>query len=540
MKRRTGLISPRPTNLIRHLPTLLALLLAATLLSGRVLAADADPAALRFEITSYTVEGGSLLTKEEIDAAVAPYVGKGKDFSDVQRALEAVEAAYAKHGYSAVQILLPEQELEKGRVRLRAVESRFGQIVVKGQKYYTEEGVLNALPSLRQGNVPRSKQIARELRLANENPSRQMNVILKAGKKDDQVDADIQVADQKPTTYGLSFDNTGSGETGHTRLGLFYRHANLQNADQVGTLQVQMSPQQMSRVRVIGGGYKIPLYARGDSVELFGGYSNVNSVVGGLTNFQGGGILLSARYNHTLERQGNFDPRLIYGFDWRDFKRIEQTEPAPGRVLYNEIIVTPLSLGLGVQNKQERGTTDLDISLSANVPLTGKGKKADFAGYDALFGTLKPDANYRIVHYDANHLQAIGNDWQAHGSLAGQWSNNTLILGEQMRLGGMNGVRGFAEGSEAGESGLRGSLEGYTPEMNYRAIKGRALAFFDGGNVHSQSGLKATISSVGFGLRSNWDQVSFRLDAGRIGKAGTDPLQKTGDWRLHAAVSATF
>jgi hypothetical protein len=30
------------------------------------------------------------------------------------------------------------------------------------------------------------------------------------------------------------------------------------------------------------------------------------------------------------------------------------------------------------------------------------------------------------------------------------------------------------------------------------------------------------------------------MDAGRIGKAGTDPLQKSGDWRIHAAVSATF
>ena len=63
-------------------------------------------------------------------------------------------------------------------------------------------------------------QIARELKLANENPARQLNVVLKAGKKDDQVDADVQVTDQKPSTFGVSFDNTGTTETGHTRLGL--------------------------------------------------------------------------------------------------------------------------------------------------------------------------------------------------------------------------------------------------------------------------------------------------------------------------------
>ena len=87
----------------------------------------ADQAVLHFTINQYVVEGATLLGKTEIDAAVAPYVGKNKDFSDVERALEAVEAAYAKRGYSAVRVLLPEQELEKGTVHFRVVESHFGK-----------------------------------------------------------------------------------------------------------------------------------------------------------------------------------------------------------------------------------------------------------------------------------------------------------------------------------------------------------------------------------------------------------------------------
>jgi len=80
-----------------------------------------------------------LLSKTEIDAAVAPYVGKNKDFSDVQRALEAVEDAYAKRGYSAVRVLLPEQELEKGTVRFRVVESHFGKVTVKDNHFVSED-----------------------------------------------------------------------------------------------------------------------------------------------------------------------------------------------------------------------------------------------------------------------------------------------------------------------------------------------------------------------------------------------------------------
>ncbi|MBU0621637.1 MAG: hypothetical protein KJ795_07305 [Gammaproteobacteria bacterium] len=506
------------------------------LFASFTMAADDD--VLRFDINSITVEGASLLKKAEIEAAVAPYIGKGKDFSDVQRALEAIEAAYAEHGYSAVQVLLPEQELENGRIRFRAVESRFGQVVVKGQKYSSEISVRNALPSVYQGGVPRSSQIARELKLANENPARQLNVVLKAGQKDEEVDAEVQVQDQKPSSWGVSLDNTGSEETGKTRLGVFYRHANLQNADHVGTLQAQISPQELSSVRVLGGSYKIPLYASGDSVEFFGGYSSVNSLVGGLSNFQGGGMLLNARYNQSLERVAGFDPRVYYGFDWRYFKRIEQTKPTTS-VLYNEIVVTPLSLGLAAQGKSARGETAFDVSLSANLPMSSKGKKESFASYDP-FLTLMPDANYRIVRYSASHAQGIGEDMQVRAFLNGQWTRNVLILGEQMRLGGMNGVRGFLEGAEAGETGVRGSLEFYSPAFGISAVNARALVFYDAGKVRSGSGLKTSINSAGMGLRANWEQVSFRLDAGRIGKAGTDPLQEKGDWRIHAAVSATF
>ena len=510
--------------------------------ASAVFAADGapsgDPQILRFEISGYVVEGATLLSATEIQETVAPFVGKDKDFSDVQRALEAVEAAYAKRGYTAVQVSLPEQELEKGRVRFRVIESRFGNVTVKGQKYFSEDSARNARPSVRSGDAPRSKKIAGELNLANENPARQLNVVLRAGKKEDQVDADILVADKNPSMWGMSFDNSGTTETGHTRLGLSYSNANVLNADHVGTMQVQVSPQQMSRVRVFGAGYKIPLYSLGDSVEFFGGYSNVNSVVGGLTNFQGGGTLLNARYNQTLDRIAGFDPHLYYGFDWRNFRRIEQTKPS-SMVLYNEITVTPFTLGYAAKGRSERSTTNLDLNLSANVLKTSKGKQADFAAYDPL-GMLHPDASYRIVHYDASHVQSLGSDWQARGALTGQWTRNVLILGEQIRLGGMNGVRGFAEGSEAGESGMRGSLELYTPEMESSGIRNRALVFFDGGNVHSRSGVRSSITSAGLGLRSDWKEVSFRMDAGRIGKAGLDPLQKTGDWRIHAALSAMF
>ena len=511
--------------------------LAADTVSAVPVTTEAD-AVLHFTINQYVVEGASLLSKAEIDAAVAPYMGKNKDFSDVQRALEAVEAAYAKRGYTAVRVLLPEQELEKGTVRFRVVESRFGKVTVKDNHFVSEANALNAVPSVRSGGVPRSKQISRELRLANENPARQMNVVLKAGEND-VLDADVIVTDSKPSIWGVSLDNTGSPETGRARLGFSYRNANAFNADHVAGIQYITSPQYPSRVKVLGGSYNIPLYRSGSSLEFFGGYSNVNAVVGGLSNFQGGGRLFSTRFNHTLERIGVFDPKLSFSLDWRDYRRIELTNPPP-TVLYNEIVVTPVNVAFAAQGKFARNEVNFNLSYAANLAKASKGKEADFAKYDQV-NLTNPNPKYKILRYGAGYSQLVGNGWQFRTALNGQRSSDVLVQGEQIRLGGADGVRGFSEGSEGGDSGARLNLEGYTPDFGKGDIRTRALVFFDAGQASSLNSPKTTISAAGVGLRANYsERLSLRLDLARIMKAGNDPEQQSGKKRAHLSLNATF
>jgi len=494
--------------------------------------AATESAALRFDITGYTLEGATLLTQAEIDAAVQPFTGKDKDFSDVQHALEAVEEAYAARGFSAVRVQLPEQELEKGSVRFQVVESRFGKVTVKDNRFVSAANALNALPSVVSGGVPKTKQIARELKFANENPSRQLNVVLKAGEKDELVDANIIVTDSKPSTWGVTMDNTGTIETGSTRLGVSYRNANLFDADHVGSLQFQTSPEHVNRVLVLGGSYKIPLYRLGDSVEFTGGYSNVNSILGGLDAVKGGGTTLGARYTHPLEKMAGFEPRLAFGLDWRKFSGIYFNNT----LISPEIVVMPLSVAYAAQGKLAKSDLGFNASFAANLPGMHKGKVADFAAYNPL-----ANAHYKVARYGANYAQLLGDDWQIRAALSGQHSPDTLIPGEQIRLGGADAVRGFSEGSAGGDSGVRWGLEGYTPDFGKGDFKAQALAFFDTGEARSADGTRSSISGAGIGLRAGYaEQFSLRLDAARIINADTDPLQKVGDWRVHVNLSVSF
>lgn len=496
---------------------------------------QATPEILRFDIAKFVVDGATLLGQAEFDKELAVFTGKSRDFSDVQRALEAVEELYASSGYSAVHVLLPEQELEAGTVHFQVIEGRYGKVLVKDNKFVSETNVLNAIPSVRSGGVPRAKQVARELRLANENPARQLNVVLKGGEKEDEVDANVQVTDKAPGLWTMTLDNSGSPETGRSRLGLSYRHANLFDRDHVAQMNVQMSPQYMNRVKVLGGSYKAPLYELGHSVEIFGGYSNVNALVGN-ANFQGGGLIISPRYNIPLDRWGTFDPRLSFGLDYRKFEKLKMN----GVAQYNDIVVTPLSVAYSAQGKALGGELNFNTALAMNMPFMNKGKSADFANYDFVW-YASPTATYKVVRGGAGYSTSFGGDWQLRTIINGQWSGDTLIQPEQMRLGGADGVRGFSEGSESGEIGARYNIEMYSPTMEAGELKSRALVFVDGGAVKAKVSGNTSIASAGFGLRSNYtEDTLLRLDAGRIIKTGNDPQQLVGDWRVHAALSVNF
>ena len=500
----------------------------------------ANTSASSFDIDGYAVDGSKVLSQADVDAATKPYIGRGKSFTDVQQALAAIETAYATRGFSAIQVTLPEQKLKNGIVHFRILETRYGKIAVQDNHFFSAENILKSLPALRSGSMPKSAQITKELKLANENPAKQAEVVLKQGEKANEVDAIVHVRDSDPSQFIVTADNTGSPETGRSRLGLSYRNTNLFDADHVANLQFLMSPEKPGRVQVVGGSYKIPLYEYGDSVEFFAGYSNVNSVVGGLANFKGGGLLFSGRYNHTLERAGAFEQKISAGLDWRDFKRVEQTLPAPV-LLYNEIVVVPASVSYAAEGKFDSSSLNLSTSLSVNIPGMNKGSVQDFAAYDPS-RTLKPKANYSVLRYGATYNCSVMNDWQVRATLNGQQSNDILILGEQFRLGGADGVRGFSEGSESGNSGTRVSLEGYTPNLGSNNVMTRGLVFFDSGQVQATAiSPKSSISAAGIGLRSSFaGQYNLRLDMARILNAGVDPLQRVGDWRAHLTVMASF
>lgn len=498
----------------------------------------------RFDITRFQVEGNSLLKADFVDSLLQPYVGKQRDFGDVQRALDALEEAYKKRGYNAVQVILPEQELELGVIRFNVVESKLVKVTVTGNRHFNEQNIRSSMPTLREGETPNIAKISANLRVANDNPSKKINLQLQSGDKEDEIAANMKITDEAPWKVGMTFDNTGTQQTGSTRLGFIYQNTNVFDRDQVLSLQYTISPEKMSSVGVYSVGYRIPMYESGDAVDIFAGYSDVDSgtITAGVYDLKisGKGVVSGIRYNHNLGRFGNYEPKLIYGLDYRAYRN---SVSLLSTQLGNDVTVHPLSVAYSGMWTLPSGEAGFNVSALYNISGGDKGEDADFN-----LARAGAPADYSIFRYGANFSRSFAEDWQLRLSFSGQYTRQRLIPGEQFGVGGGTSVRGFLEREVANDKGHMLSGEVYTPnlcpKLGFDAMQCRALAFYDMGRVARIGALageasSASIASFGLGMRLTKDKnFNLSLDYGHVLDAGG--TQGKGDERMHLRMGLLF
>jgi hemolysin activation/secretion protein len=499
--------------------------------------AQQEPPSPRFDIRSFRVDGNTLLTPSEIERVLAPFRGANKEFADLKRAAAALETAYYARGFSMVQIVLPEQDITQGDVRFRAVEHRIENVAVEGNTVFSAANVRRSLPSLRQGASPNSLEISRELQLAGESPSKQTTVVLRAGAAPGQVDATVKVVDENPMRFFLALDNTsGTGPTGYYRTSIGFQHSNLFDLDHTLTAQYVTSPTHASRVGIYGVGYRIPFYGLHSSLEMFAGYSDVNSgTVQGLFAVSGSGSVAGARWNWYPVKWGDIEQKLTLGLDFRAYNNKVLFD---GQGIVPDVTVHPASLAYRGTLRGAESTFTFDANLAANIPGGKDGAQADFqasrAGATSKYVIFRPTATY---------LRQLPNGWQARMQMSGQYTRDALVSGEQFGLGGPDSVRGYMLREVANDRGYNGHGELYTPDFSERVglsadSSARLLAFYDFGSVrrnHAQPGeiKRETIASAGVGARMMYRRdFSLRLDLARI--LDTSANRQEGSFRLGA------
>jgi hemolysin activation/secretion protein len=503
--------------------------------------ATAPAPAPRFDIQAFVIEGNTLFQLYELHALVEPYTGKQKDFGDIQRALEALQAFYVERGYNAVRVLVPEQDIRAGRVHLQVIEARIRTVKVQGNRFFDDDNVRSSLPALQEGRAPNTREIGANVTLANENPIRQLRVVLESTPEVGKVDAVVRVTDDDPWRTTAFFDNTGNPTTGHTRAGIGFLNANFGGVDQVLNLQAITSPTEPDDVVILGAGYRVPLYRTNALFDLYGGYSDVDSgTLQDLFAVSGSGAIAGTRYTQVLPRLGSYEQKAAIGLEWKAFKN-DVVLIGTTSTLVPDVTTLPLLLTYTGRDLEPGRDISFYLSYAANNPY-GNGDASPEAIEAARAGAK---ARFQILRVGFSYSRALREDNIFRVALDGQYTQDALIPGEQFGMGGQNSVRGFYERTTAHDIGHRVSFELYGPEIGDQIApdwKARMLGFIDAARGKDQAPVRLAESglmSVGVGGRATRGKnLSLRFDFALV-VDGTASRSK-GEARTHFGISYTF
>jgi hemolysin activation/secretion protein len=515
-------------------------------------AAHAQPVKVR--VDEIRVVGNTLLPQASIDALLERYKGE-RSADEIKQAAAAVQALYRDAGYGAVVAFVPEQALGSGRLQITVLEGRVSRVTVSGNSQFSADNVRRSVPALQEGRTPRIQAIDAQVQLANENPARRVALTLEEGETQGDVAARLTVTEEPVQRLGLTLDNTGNAQTGRLRLGASYQHAALWDLDHQFTAQWQTSPQHPSAVRVISLGYRMPVYAAGLMLQGYATFSNIDAgstaTAAGALQFNGRGRVIGLQATRLFERLGEFEQRLSFGLDQREYLNNCAIAGLPAGACGSageSVTVQPLTLEYTAQRSGDR-PLGVTAAYSTNLGLGGNhGSAADFEAV-----RQGAERHYSVLRLTGYAAMPIGGDWRMNFRLAAQYTADALVPAEQFGLAGSTAVRGYEEREVTGDTGALAGVElllpaFFAPQPGSAAAGFgglRLLAFADAGVVGNRKGLTCSaaethchLASFGLGLRFAVAGSQWRFD---LARAQNNARQtQSHDVKLHFSGSLAF
>lgn len=474
-------------------------------------AGNAPPApaeeAPTFDILNYQVDGNSVLDVESVEMAVYPFLGPGKRIEDVEKARQALEAAYRGKGYPTVVVDIPEQDVQAGVVKLKVVEGSVEYLGVTGARYYSQGKILDGIPALAEGKVPYMPAVQQQMaNLAKESPDRVITPVFRAGSTPGKTEVELKVKDEMPLHASVEINGRNTEDTTRTRLVNSIRYDNLWQKFHSASLQYQVSPQNTDEVQVWSGTYLMPTGWRDSKLAMYGiGISSnteLGAAVGG-TAVVGTGDIFGFRFIKPLPEFKSLLHSLVVGLD---YKKFDQSVTLIGQDTGSTPIdYMPLVVSYDGTIRADTFTTTL--TTAGHLGIRGVGSTAQQFD-DRRFGA-KPNFFYFTSEF--KHQHELPYDMLAVARAGGQISDQPLISNEQYAVGGMQSVRGYYQTQQLGDSGVNLSFELQSPRLlpsEWETVDYlRALTFFDWGYLWIEDPLPTNpswyhLAATGVGLRS--------------------------------------
>ncbi|BBO68362.1 hypothetical protein DSCA_22920 [Desulfosarcina alkanivorans] len=453
------------------------------------------------------------------------YLGSGKTADDVEKARFALERYYHEKGYPTALVNIPEQTVEGGIVRLEVIESKIRRVRITGNRYFTMEKILNALPTFREGKMLYVPNVQSELAVINRNPDLKVAPVLMPGKELGTIDVELKVKDKLPLHGSLELNNRNTHTTTDLRLNGMLRYDNLWQKDHAISFQFQTSPEDTQEVKLISGSYVWPSFFGEDNMSvLYGVISDSDTAFGSGFTVLGKGYIVGYREIMPLPRLNDYAHNLTLGVDYKDFDEDlgfgDDVEETP-------VTYVPLSVSYSSSLRSESGvtrfSTGLDLALRGLVS-----SESEFVNkrYNAR-------GNYIIFGAGVDREQNLPLGMSLLAKINGQLADQPLISNEQYTVGGMMSLHGYKESEASGDNALHGNFTFSSPNLADLFKWGDRLkinlrAYYDAAYLTVNDPLpgedeETTLQGTGVGIRGTWDnRIEVVVDWGLALEATTD------------------
>lgn len=422
---------------------------AATAPTPAAPAAPEDRSGPSVVVRRVVIEGATLIPAEELARQLDASLDRPQTLGELHAAAQALVGYYRTRGWF-VRVLLPQQDVTGGTLRIQVVEGRFGSLLMApGQTRARQDFVARIVGRRLDAGQPYSQaDLERGLLLANDLPGIAADGVLQAGAAPGSTDLALSVRDGPWVSGQLGLGNLGSRTTGALQG---YGMVALNNPSGYGD-QLSLSAAAAGHLDYQTLGYGVPLGH--DGLRLSLGYSQLHYRLGkefealdasGQARTATAGLayplLRGAERNLwlalNLGQRRNRDDSL--GFTLRE-RRLNTL----GLSLYGD---SRDAFGRGGQTAWRAELTQGNAALRL-----ADDRRQDAAGPRVAGGFTRLNADLR-------RDQVLGAASYLRVRAAGQWSADNLDSSQQFGLGGPYGVRGYPASEGYGDSGALAQLE---------------------------------------------------------------------------------
>jgi len=487
-----------------------ALMLAAATVNASDAAVSSDtktrniekvqPQDSRFVLRSVRVDDAKVYSAEELRKPFAPLIGQEIAVARVFEIANELTARYRRDGYILSQVVVPEQDLSDGNVRLVAVEGFIDAVQVRGERSTDDAVVASHVKTLQAARPLTSAVLERELLLMNDlGQSSARGTLAPSVQTPGAADLVVDLARDR-AAISLGTNNRNSRSLGPRRVTLDVQYYGaLASWDHIS---LQGGSSLNDELSYAGLGYGGLLGHSGAQWNV--GVTGVRSRPGQAANLPDD----SALKTESVSGVAQVSYPLLRSRSRNLYARASLTS-FDGQ---SELLLEPLSddriravrIGLAFDAADRgNGIDTLDVEVSQGFNSFGA---RETGTPDKPLSRLNGETKFTKLSVYAARLQSFGADWSGLLAITGQRAFTTLLAPELFAFGGELFGRGYDAAELVGDSGVAAKLElRYSVPIPQLAGIGTPYAFYDWGRVERRDPINeassAKASSWGAGVR---------------------------------------